>query len=369
LDPTIPRDLETVVHKAIEREPARRYGDAGALAADLRRYVEGRPIRARRVRPPERAWRWCRRNPAVAGLAAAAFLAMALGTAVSTGQAIRARRAVAAERQANAAARAREAEMRAVLEFVEERVLAAARPEGQAGGLGREVTLRQALDAALPAVAQGFADQPLIEARLRRTLGQSYLYLGEPRTAAEHFEAARALDARHRGPDDPETLRSMLGLANSYQALGRHAEALKLFEETLALRKAKLGPDHPDTLESRLCVASALVQLGRGAEAAADCRRAADAWEKLGGSDADSLYNTACFRAVTAAALRAADESPAGAKQAEGEADRAMAWLERAVAAGFTKAPLLAEDHDLDALRLRADFKELLARLSTARPK
>src|SRR5262249_14936736 len=77
LDPTIPRDLETVVHKAIEREPARRYGDAAALAADLRRYVEGRPIRARRVGALERAWRWCRRNPA----AAVAFLAMALGTA------------------------------------------------------------------------------------------------------------------------------------------------------------------------------------------------------------------------------------------------------------------------------------------------
>ena len=140
--------------------------------------------------------------------------------------------------------------MRAVLEFVEERVLAAARPEGQAGGLGREVTLRQALDAALPAVAQGFAAQPLIEARLRRTLGQSYLYLGEPRTAAEQYEASRALDARHRGPDHPETLRSMLDLANSYQALGRHAEALKLCEETLALQKARLGPDHPDTLTS-----------------------------------------------------------------------------------------------------------------------
>src|SRR5207237_8471416 len=56
LDPTIPRDLETVVHKAIEREPARRYGDAAALAEDLRRYVGGRPIRARRGGPPGRAW-------------------------------------------------------------------------------------------------------------------------------------------------------------------------------------------------------------------------------------------------------------------------------------------------------------------------
>jgi tetratricopeptide (TPR) repeat protein len=274
VDPTVPRDLETVVHKAIEREPTRRYGGAAALAEDLRRFVECRPIRARRVSVPERAWRWCRRNPAVAGLAAAAFLAMAIGTAVSTGQAIRARRAVAAEKEANAAeraanaaARAREAEMQAVLEFVEGRVLAAARPEGLEGGLGHAVTLRQAIDAALPAVAQGFAAQPLVEARLHRTLGMSYLDLGEWRTAAEQFEASRALYARHRGPDDPATLRSMNNLAFSYRELGRLDEALKLFEETLPLQKAKLGPDHPDTLASMNDLAVTYRDLGRNDEA------------------------------------------------------------------------------------------------------
>jgi tetratricopeptide (TPR) repeat protein len=200
-------------------------------------------------------------------------------------------------------------------------------------------------------------------------LAYSYQALGRHAEALKVFEETLALRKARLGPDHPDVLTSMNDLACSYYALGRHAEALKLHEETLALRKAKLGPDHPDTLASRWGVASGLVQLGRGAEAAADCRSAADAWEKLGGSDADSLYNTACFRAVTAAALRAADESPAGVKQAEGEADRAMAWLERAVAAGFCKALLLAEDHDLDALRQRSDFKELLARVSTAQPK
>src|SRR5207244_845437 len=149
----------------------------------------------------------------------------------------------------------------------EERVLAAARPKGLAGGLGRTVTLRQAIDAALPAVAQGFATQPLIEARLRRTLGQSYLYLGEPQTAAAQFEASRALATRHRGPDDPETLRSMLGLANSYQALGRFAEALKLREETLPLQRARLGPDHPETLTTMNNLANSYSALGRHAEA------------------------------------------------------------------------------------------------------
>jgi len=161
----------------------------------------------------------------------------------------------------------------------------------------------------------------------------------------------------------------MYNLAISYQALGRQAEALKLREEILALRQAKLGRDHPDTLLSGLGVASCLVRLGRGAEAAADCRRAAETWEKVGAPDAYSLYNAACFRAVTAAALRAADQSPAGARPAEAEADRALAWLERAVAAGYRDAANMATDHDLDALRHRADFKGLLARLSAAPPK
>ena len=134
----IPRDLETICLKAMAKELGRRYATAAEAGADLRRFLAGEPIRARRVGAAEHAWRWCRRNPAVAGLGAAAFLAMALGTAVSTAQAIRARRAVAAERAANAVARAREAEIRAVLEFVEQRVLAAARPKGQDGGLGHE---------------------------------------------------------------------------------------------------------------------------------------------------------------------------------------------------------------------------------------
>src|SRR5262249_37346238 len=137
---------------------------------------------------------------------------------------------------------------RAVLEFVEQRILAAARPKGQEGGLGREVTLRQAIDAALPFVTEGLADQPLVEARLRRTLGTSYYYLGEPRMAAEQFAESRSMYARHRGPDDPDTLRSTRGLASSYLKLERWDEALSLHAETLALQTARLGPDHPDTL-------------------------------------------------------------------------------------------------------------------------
>jgi serine/threonine-protein kinase len=82
LNPAIPRDLETIVLKAIDREPARRYASAGALAADLKRFVDDRPIQARQVGAAERLWRWARRNPAVACLSAAVFvllLAVAVG--------------------------------------------------------------------------------------------------------------------------------------------------------------------------------------------------------------------------------------------------------------------------------------------------
>jgi serine/threonine protein kinase len=81
VNPAVPRDLETIVLKATARDPGRRYPTAQALAADLRRFLEDRPIRARRTTPTERLWRWCRRNPAVASLAAALLLVFLSGFA------------------------------------------------------------------------------------------------------------------------------------------------------------------------------------------------------------------------------------------------------------------------------------------------
>jgi eukaryotic-like serine/threonine-protein kinase len=68
IDPRIPRDLETIVLKSIAREPAARYATAAALADDLQRFLADRPIRARRISLAGHTWRWCRRNPVVAGL-------------------------------------------------------------------------------------------------------------------------------------------------------------------------------------------------------------------------------------------------------------------------------------------------------------
>jgi eukaryotic-like serine/threonine-protein kinase len=80
LAPGVPRDLETIVAKAIAREPVMRYATAAALAEDLRRFVEDRPIRAVRISVAEQLVRWCRRNPVIAGsmgLAALALVAVA----------------------------------------------------------------------------------------------------------------------------------------------------------------------------------------------------------------------------------------------------------------------------------------------------
>ena len=79
LVPHLPRDLETIVHKAIDRDPARRYPTAAALAEDLQRFLDDKPIKARRVTAAEQAWRWARRNPAVASLAAGLLLALVAG--------------------------------------------------------------------------------------------------------------------------------------------------------------------------------------------------------------------------------------------------------------------------------------------------
>jgi serine/threonine protein kinase len=102
LDPTLPRDLVTIVHKAMAREPADRYPTPAALAEDLRRYLDDQPIRARRAGPAEQVWRWCRRNPTVAALVGTALLLFVLlvgGGAWAADHLVEQRRVAALERQ------------------------------------------------------------------------------------------------------------------------------------------------------------------------------------------------------------------------------------------------------------------------------
>jgi WD40 repeat protein/serine/threonine protein kinase len=115
LQPTTPRDVETVCLKCLAKEPGKRYPTARDLAADLSRFGRGQPVRARPLGVLGRGWRWCRRNPTVAGLLGALLGVLALGTVVSTLFGLHANtKAVEADAQATnsqrEARRAREAE-------------------------------------------------------------------------------------------------------------------------------------------------------------------------------------------------------------------------------------------------------------------
>jgi hypothetical protein len=237
-------------------------------------------------------------------------------------------------------------------------------------------------------------------------LAINYGALGRHADALKLHQETLALQKVKLGPDHPDTLTTMSNLANSYTDLARHADALKLREETLMLRKAKLGPNHPDTLMSMWGMAVSLLRLERGAEAVpviddcvqrtvgkvvhprlllsvmelrlrhfekmkdpVGCRQTAEMREQLNQADAASLYQAARMRAVTASVLRAAEPSPAGAKEADAEAERAMTWLKRAVAAGYKNAWHIALDPDLRALRGRDDFWWLLVDLAAGAAK
>lgn len=155
------------------------------------------------------------------------------------------------------------AESKAVLGFFEAKVIVAARPEGQDGGLGIDTTIRAAIDAAEPQIGQAFADQPLVEASIRHTLGNSYVYLGKVYKAIPQQERAFELRQKALGNGHPDTLSTMNALANSYRDVGRHKEALALLTEVLESRVETLGPEHPDTLSSMSNLANLHQAAGR----------------------------------------------------------------------------------------------------------
>jgi WD40 repeat protein len=84
LQPRAPRDLVTICLKCLEKEPAKRYATAQDLADDLGRFQAGKPVRARRVGAAGRLWRWTRRSPLLAGMAAALLLSLVVGLSVAT---------------------------------------------------------------------------------------------------------------------------------------------------------------------------------------------------------------------------------------------------------------------------------------------
>ena len=224
-----------------------------------------------------------------------------------------ARRAEAVQRQRAEAAKAdaqrKEAEANAVLRFFVDKVFAAARPKGQAGGLGKDATLRQAIAASLPALATGFAGQPLVEARLRRTLATTFNMLGDHKAAAEQGERVLAICAKRRGPDHSSTLDAMSGLAYSYAHLRRQDDALALREKVLAVQKRLHGPDHPATLAAMSDVANSCHSLGRRDDALGLRQAVLAGQRRLHGPDHLATITAMGYLANSYTALGRHDES------------------------------------------------------------
>jgi len=269
LNGSTPRELETIILKAMSKEAESRYGTAHELADDLRRFLEHKPIRARRPSRVERAAKWARRHRmaviaavvllmlATAGLAARIVL-----IARERAEAVRQRDSARTQLSAANAARTAEAQAREQAEAVS-RFLVDSFRRPDPGQDGRELKVVDLLTSAAERLETEFAGSPLIRAELLNALGLTFNDLGLPGQAVKLHEKARAIRAEILGTDHLDTLASCNNLVEAYLVGGRAAEALALCEATLKLRESNLGLDHPDTLSSRNNLALALAKLGR----------------------------------------------------------------------------------------------------------
>jgi serine/threonine protein kinase/tetratricopeptide (TPR) repeat protein len=266
LDNRIPRDLETIVLKAIDKDPDRRYPTADAMAEDLRRYLDDEPVLARRTTAVERYARWARRNPGIAVLGGVLTAVLLLVTAASLIVAGNMKR-LATERGAAALeaerARGQEADQRALAEKAQREAEASAK-EADAQRRRAEASFAQArsavdesftkisesqllkapgmqplrrelLQSAL-AFNEGFlkerGDDPTVRAELASAFlraGKIHKELSDQRSAKVSFEKARELfeTLAAANPGEPEFAH---GLADSLYRLVRYQEALAIWQ-------------------------------------------------------------------------------------------------------------------------------------------
>jgi serine/threonine protein kinase/Tfp pilus assembly protein PilF len=226
-------DIETIVSKALEKDPKDRYASAAALAEDLRRWLDSKPILAR---PPSTMYqlrKFVRRNPLPTAFAAT-LLVLVLGFAGAMGwQAQR----VAAERD-----RAQEAAAKAeaINRFLQE-TLQTANPDVSGS---RQVTILQALDQSLGRIEKTFQAQPVVEGDVRETLGETYTTLGEYERAEALLRRALELRLAQLGPLHSDTGTTYGALSRLYHLNARYDEAIESAGKGIAAERAAPGPPH-----------------------------------------------------------------------------------------------------------------------------
>jgi tetratricopeptide (TPR) repeat protein len=269
LQPKVPRDLETVCHKCLEKDPAKRYPSALALAEDLRRFGAGEPVTARPVGALGRAVRWARRRPAVTALLAAVAAVTLVGLGGigwAYGQAVREKERAEAALAAESQARRR---TRAALDEMSSQVIE--------DWLSRREQLdppqRAFLEKALSHY-EGFAADSGGTEEVRHSVADACLRIGTIRNKlGQHAEAEKAYRRAQElyvglAQDYPAEGEYRLGLAGSHNSLGLLLQGTKRLEQAeVAFREARdvcrrLDADFPAEPRHRRELAASLNNLG-----------------------------------------------------------------------------------------------------------
>jgi tetratricopeptide (TPR) repeat protein len=249
-------DLDTILSKALKKNPAERYGSVVALANDLGRYLKHEPISAHPDTIGYRAAKFVRRHRAGVALTAVALIAVIAGLSGTLMQSRNARR------QRDAAIRERDRANR-IRDFMAG-MFKVSDPNEKAA---KEVTARQILDKASGDISTGLAKDPELQAQMMHVMGIVYTNLGLYDRAQSLLELAIEVNRAARGPGDPETLGTMDSLGGALAQLGRYSQAEKLQREALEGQRRALGPEHPDTLVTMGDLAGTLAMEGHLEEA------------------------------------------------------------------------------------------------------
>lgn len=270
-------EIDQIVLKCLKKERDLRYQSAGSITKDIRRYLAGEAIEAKR----DSAW-YVVRKAIRKHRVAATMIGMVLAMIVlSIGGLIyfydrEARlhkeadeqRAIA-EAERSEAVEARDEALRqkriadAVNEFFNGDLLASVAPNA----LGRDVTVREALDAASKTIDERFKDEPGIRAQIEFVMGNTYMRLGVLDKAERHLADARALFDEELGPDHEVSLMALNDVARVYEAEGKMDQAVAAFKECLERRIRVFGRDDESVMTSQSNLGWIYAKLGRYDEA------------------------------------------------------------------------------------------------------
>ncbi len=246
-------DLETILSKALKKDPAERYISVVEFADDLRRYLDHLPIAARRDAVGYRTAKFVRRHRR--GVAATA-LAILLVAGIVGFYTVR----LAAERD-----RARlQAQKASRLSQLLTTLLTSGdpyrTPDGDADGTSP-------IDVAAARIAAELSDQPDVQAEMFTVIGRTYERMGLRAKALPLLQQALAIGRRTFGADHVRVAQSLNDLGVLQRQLGNSVEAEPLLVESLAIRRRRLGNLHPDVAVTLVELSRVLRDRGRGSEA------------------------------------------------------------------------------------------------------